>query len=250
MLDHKPLYLLLLFATCGVISHFCASLHYIMIQIGFLHAPVYVAKYPTKKLKTLSCIWHSRLARRMISFLVRTPARKNILKLINFNIPIPVDQGCIIVTCHTPWKRLLTHWCLERKFAILVGGGKWTDGRRVIQRKGAGITELRNLVKYLQLKGRVITNADIFNNLYNCPVTFLGNEHNASLFAERLAILTKVPIITVIPKLSDTMIEFTAGPQFLTTNSKFKFTAITRQIISFFESEIENNPAIWSYYVK
>ena len=250
MPDNKPLYAILLIAICKYISYACASLHYLMIESGFLNAPIYIAKLPDKRLETLHCIWHARLLRRVISFLVKTPVRKNLLKLINFNIPLPVDQGCIIVTCHSPWKKLLAYWCLDQKFALLIGGGKWTDRRRVIQRNGSGITELRHLVKYLQFKGRVVTNADVFNNLYNCPVKFLGNDQNASLFTGRLAILTRVPIITVVPKLSGTMIEFTAGPKFPTDDLKSESTIITPQIISFFEKEIESNPAIWSYYVK
>jgi hypothetical protein len=221
-----------------------------MIKVGFLNAPVYIATLPHNRLKTLQCIWYTKLVRRIISFLVRTPVRKNILKLVNFNIALPRDQGCIIVICQTPWKRLLAQWCLEKKFALLIGGGKWTDQRRLIQRQGAGLTELRELIKYLQLGGRVIIKAEVFNNLNNCPVKFLGNNCNASLFAERLAILTKVPILTVIPKLSKTTIEFTAGPQFSTDDLKSKSTTITTQIISFFEKEIETNPVILSNYIK
>jgi hypothetical protein len=193
--------------------------------------------------------WHARLVRRIVSFLVRTPLRKDILKLINFNIPVPTYQGCIIMTCHTPWKRLLTHWCLEKKFALIIGGGQWTGRKRIIQRHGAGLTKLRELVKYLERGGRVIVIADVFNNSTNCPVKFLGNDYNASVFAERLAILTKVPILTVIPTLSDTTIEFTAGPRFFTDGLKSGSTIITTEIISFFDKEIENNPAIFSNYV-
>ena len=215
-----------------------------MIKVGFLNAPVNIAKLPHERFKTLHYIWHAKLVRRIISFLVRTPLRRNILKLVNFNIPMPGDQGCIIVLCDTPWKRLLVQWCLEKKFALLIGGGKWTDQRRIIQRQGAGITELRELVKYLQLGGRVIIKAVVFNKKNDCPVKFLGKDHNASLFAERLAILTKIPILTVIPKLSDTTIEFTAGPQFSTDGLKSRSTAITTRIISFFEKESESNPAL------
>lgn len=248
MPDNKPSYLLLLLASCRSISYFFASVHYAMIKAGFLNAPVNMAKLPHERLKTLHCIWHAKFVRRIISFLVRTPVRRNILKLVNFNIPIPRDQGCIIVLCHTPWKRLLVQWCLENKFALLIGGGKWTDQRRIIQRQGAGLTELRELVRYLKLGGRVVIKAVVFNNLNDCPVKFLGNDHNASLFAERLAILTKVPILTLIPKLSDTTIEFTAGPRFSTDGLKSRSTAITNRIISFFEKEIESNPALLSNY--
>jgi hypothetical protein len=250
MQDNKYSYLILLLIICRAISYLFAGMHYIMIRSGFFSAPVYIAKLPHKEFKTLHCIWYAKLVRRIISFLVRTPIRKNILKLINFNISIPEHQGCIIVTCHTPWKRLLVQWCLEKKFALLIGGGKWANRRRAIQRQGTGLTELRELVKYLQLQGRVIFAADVFNNLNNCPIKFLGNDYNASVFAERLAILTKVPIVTVIPRLSNTAIEFTAGPRFSTDGLNSNSTTITTQIFSFFEKEIENNPAVLSNYVK
>jgi hypothetical protein len=250
MSNNKSLYLHFLLAICISISYFCTNLHYFVIKAGFWNYPEYIAKLPDKKLKTLHSVWYARCVRRAISFLVRSPLRKNILKLIDFNIPMPGDQGCIIVTCHTPWKRLLVQWCLENKFALLIGGGKWTDRRVIIQRKGRGITELRNLVKHLQLGGRVIIIADVFNNLKNCPVKFLGTDHNASLFPERFAILTKTPIITVIPKLSRTKIEFIAGPKFPIENLKSQSPSLTSQIISFLEREIESNPAIWPYYVK
>ena len=206
-----------------------------MLKAGFLNGPVNMGRLPLEGLKTLQGIWHAKIVRRVISFLVRTPVRRNILKLVNFNIPVPGDKGCIIVMCPTPWKRLLVQWCLEYKFALLIGGGKWTDQRRLIQRQGAGITELRELVNYLQHGGRVVIKALVFNKKSDCPVKFLGNHHNASLFAERLAILTKVPILPVIPRLSGTAIEFTAGPQFSTDGLKSGSARITTRVISFFE---------------
>ena len=186
----------------------------------------------------------------MISFLVRTPLRRDILKLINVNIPIARYQGCIIVMCHTPWKRLLTEWCLEKKYALIIGKVKRTDRRWAIQREGAGLSELYELLKYLELGGPVIVMADIFNNLKNCPLKLLGSEYNASVFAERLAILAKVPIFTVIAKLSNARIEFAEGPQFFTEGLKSTSTIITTEIISFFEKEIGNDPAIFEKYVE
>ena len=244
------LYLLHLMTACRCISYVCACTHYLIIKAGVLNVPVYLAKRSNKKFKTLHKIWYVKLTRRLISFLIRTPLRKSIVKWVDFNISIPQNQGCIIVTCHTPWKRLITNWCVEKKFGLVIGGGNWSDNRRVIQRQGLGISELRQLVKHLQSKGRVITNADVFNSLNNCPVKFLGNDCNVSLFSERLAVLAKVPLLTIIPKLSATAIEFTSGPQFPMLDLKCECVSITQQIISFFEKEIENDPTIWSTYVK
>ncbi len=220
-----------------------------MMKVGFLRIPVSITKLPHPRLKSLHCIWHERLVRRVISFLVRTPARRYILKLVNFHVPLPEDQGCIIVMCHTSWKRLLVQWCLENKFALLIGGGKWTDQRRIIQRQGAGLTELREVVRHLQLGGRVIIKAVVFNKKNDCPVKFLGKDHNASLFAERLAILTKVPILTLMPKLSNATIEFISGPQFSTDGLESESATITTRIISFFEKEIASDPVLLSSYV-
>jgi hypothetical protein len=221
-----------------------------MIKIHIFNAPVYIRKFKNNRYRTLCNIWHVRLVRRMISFLVRTPLRRDILQLIDLNIPIDRYQGCIIMMCHTPWKRLLTEWCLEKNFALIIGTVKRTDRRWAILREGAGSFELHELVKYLDRGGRVIVMADVFNNLKNCPLKFLGNDYNASVFAERLAILAKVPILTIIAKFSNARIEFAEGPRFFTEGLKSTSTKLTAEIISFFEKEIGNDPAIFEKYAK
>jgi hypothetical protein len=170
-----------------------------MIATGLLKRPSYILKTSGTLFKNLYNIWYARVVRRMLSVFLRTPLRKSTLGLINFRIPVPADSGCVIVICHSPWKRILAQWCLENKFALIIGGGKWSHRKKLIQRKGAGITELRNIIRHLQQKGRVILAADFFNSLSNCPVKFLGNKYNASIVHTRLAILAKVPLIVVIP---------------------------------------------------
>ena len=250
MQRNKPLYMILLFATCRSISFFFASFTYFFIKIGLIKTPGYVIKYPDKKFKFLHCIWYARITRRLVSFLSRTPVKKDVLKMIYFNIPVPENTGCIIATCHSPWKRILSYWCFEKKFGLIVGGGKWFGRRQFIQTKGGGITELRKLIKHLMQGGRVITNVDFFKDYFNSQVKFLNNDYKVSLFTERLAKLSKVPVITLIPKLRNSTIEFTAGPQFSENESESKSTSITSRIIAFFESQIEVNPSIWSYYVR
>jgi hypothetical protein len=244
MPTNKPLYLrkfLILFIPASL---FFAGLQYCMITLGLLKKPVYIFKTPGKQFKNLYNIWYTRFVRRMLSAFLRTPLRKNSLGLINFNIPVPADSGCVIVICHSPWKRILTQWCLENKFALIIGGGKWSHRKKLIQRKGAGITELRNIIRHLQQKGRVILAADFFNNLRNCPVKFLGNKYNASVVHIRLAILAKVPLIVVVPKLKKTSIDFTPGPRLSFNNLKTGFYKTTRQILDFYEKEIEMDPSL------
>jgi hypothetical protein len=247
---NKPLYLRICLILCNVLSCFLAGIQYCMIAFGFLRKPVYILKTTGTLFKNLYNIWYARVVRRMLSALLRTPLRKSSLGLINFSIPVPVDSGCVIVICHSPWKRILTQWCLENKFALIIGGGKWSHRKKLIQRKGAGITELRNLIRHLQQKGRVILAADVFNSLNNCPVNFLGNKYNASIVHIRLAILAKVPLIVVVPKLKKTSLDFILGPQLRFSNLKSGYYKATRHILSFFEKEIEKDPTIWSSYVK
>jgi hypothetical protein len=221
-----------------------------LISAGLLKRPAYILKSAGTVFKNLYAIRYARVVRKMLSVLLRTPLRKSSLGLINFSIPVPADSGCVIAICHSPWKRILVQWCLENKFALIIGGGKWSNRKKLIQRKGAGIVELRNIIRHLQQKGRVILAADFFNGLNNCPVKFLGNKYNASIVHIRLAILAKVPLIVVIPKLKKTSIDFTLGPQLGFNNLKPGFYKTTRHILSFFEKEIERDPSIWSSYVK
>ncbi len=246
----KPFYLRVCLTICSFLSCLCAGLLYGMITAGLLKVPVYILKSPETVFKKIYSIWYARIVRRMLSFFVRTPLRKSTLRLINFTLPVPSESGCVIVICHTPWKRILVQWCLENKFALIIGGGKWSHQKKFIQRKGAGFTELRNIIRHLQQKGRVILAADFFNGLSNCPVSFLGSKCNASIVHVRLAILAKVPLIVVIPKLNNTSIDFTIGPQLETNDLGLDCHKNIHYILSFLEKEIERNPAIWSPYTK
>ena len=246
---NKPVYLRICLMFCSFLAYSCAGVQYGMKSVGLLKFPLYLLKCPGTVFKSLYGIIYARIVRRVLSVLVRTPFRKSTLQLVNFTIPVPYDSGCIIAICHTPWKRILVQWCLENNFALIIGGGKWTRQKKIIQRKGAGIAELRSIVKYLQLKGRVILAADFFNGLNNCPVKFLGNDYNASIAHVRLAIMAKVPLIVVIPKLSNTSINFTIGPQFEYFNLRLDFDKTIQRILSFLEKEIEHDPSIWATYV-
>jgi len=240
----------ILLMLCSFASYVFACLQYYFIVTGISKASFNASKSPGTLFKDLHCIWYARITRRVLSFLIRTPLRKRVLSLINFTIPIPCDSGCVIVICHSPWKRILVQWCLENKFALIVGGGKWSHPRKSIQRQAAGYTDLRNIIRYLQLKGRVILAADFFNGLSNCPVKFLGNNYNASIVHVRLAIMAKVPLQVIIPKLNSTSIDFIAGPAIAPDSVNADYSKTAKQILSFFEKEIEQEPSLWSSYVK
>jgi lauroyl/myristoyl acyltransferase len=161
-----------------------------------------------------------------------------------------VGSGCVIVTCHTPWKRLLVEWCLENDFALIVSRSKWTFPKRRIQRQGRGISELRDMINLLKQNGRIIIAADIFNNLENCPVTFNGNSCNASLFPVRLARIAKVPLVVAIPAYRDGIINIDPRWQFDFKPPRSDGRTVMQKIIAFLDGEIKKDPCIWSLYVK
>ena len=234
--------------VCGVVASIFVFFHYCLIAIRILKVPFYFYKSNSSLFKDLHCIWCTRVTRRMLSIVMRTPLRKSFLSLINFTIPVPPDSGCVIAICHSPWKRILVQWCLENKFGLIIGGGKWSHQKKSIQRPGVGFTDLRNIIRFLQHKGRVILAADVFNSLNNCPVKFLGNKYNASIVHVRLAIMADVPLLVVIPKLTSTSINFSIGPKIEPGNLRGNINKKIEQILSFFEIEIESEPSIWSPY--
>lgn len=210
MTSNKPAYLSICISICSLLAHLIAAIHFCFINAGLLKTPSYLKITLARKYKTLCTIWHTRIVRRMVSALVRSPLRNSTLRLVNFNIPLPANSGCIILICHTPWERLLVQCCLENDFALIIAYEKWTHKRGgKLQREGKGFNELRGIIKYLKQDGRIIMTADNFNQLNNCPVKFLGNYLNGELLPTRLARVAQVPLIVAIPVLEmETLILF------------------------------------------
>ena len=230
--------------TCNLLSYLGAGVHYSLIVTGILKTPTCIVKPGEKNYSPLRNIWHTRLVKRLVSGLVRSPLRRSTLRLVDFNIPLPADSGCIIVICHSPWRRLLVQWCIENKFALIVSGMIPTKSNRLIYRRAKGYKELRELVNHLRQHGRVIVSADVFNHLTNCPVQFMGKPANASLLPARLAKLAGVPIIVAIPQLRHGSINFIPGPAFDYPRLELNACNIIQQTLSFMEKAIQKSPSV------
>ncbi len=172
------------------------------------------------------------------------------LQKVHLNINIPGETGSVIVICHTPWERILMQWSIEHDFGLFISSSSWTNLQKNIYRKGRGIGEIRELVKHLEQKGKIIFPADAFDNLRNCPVTFLGNDFNASLTPARLASVANVPLIVAIPILRKGVIEFIEGPGADAIKIRNSPRTIIQSLIAFFEKEVIKNPSILPSYVK
>lgn len=232
-------------SICSLFSYASACIHYCLISAGLSRAPLNISGQRRHVFTDLIQVWRARIVRRIISVLVRSPLRRPILSLVNLEIPVPADSGCVIAICHTPWKRLLVQWCLENNFAFVISNGIWTHQRKCIQKQGKGISDLREIIKYLQEHGRIILTFDNFNKLNNCPVKFLGSRCNVSMFPARLARIAGVPLITAVPTLCDGTIQIKYGPRFDADNINANPENVMKNIIRFLEAEIKNNPGIW-----
>lgn len=122
--------------------------------------------------------------------------------------------------------------------------------RKKMVHRAEGCNELRDIVQFLQCRGRVILTLDTFNNQNDCRVNFLGSYCNVSLLPIRMARLAAVPLIIAIPQLNNRTIEFNQGPQFEFTNYQGDDCCVMKKLISFLETQIKRNPSIWPLYVK
>jgi hypothetical protein len=243
----RPLYLRTCIFCCIVLSDIAAGIHYSIFKIGLLNLSSLIINAPGGPFKNLKGIWFVRFFRRCVSLLVRTPLRNDVLQLIAFD-PDSIVPGSVIVSCHTPWARLLTQWCVENDYAMIVGWGPWTR-RTSIATHATGFNDLRVLAKHLRSGGRIIIMADIFNDLTNCPVKFFEKSCNASLFPLRLAEIASTSLVTVIPALENKTVQIHTGPRVSLSNETDP-EKIMQTLLSYFEKEIKQNPSVWSDYIK
>ena len=246
---NRPVYLSLFISICSYLAHITAAGHYCLIRFGLVRRPPFLAIISGYKYNTLHRIYHMKIARRLVSVLVRSPLRSSTLKMVKCIIPVTEESGSIILTCHTPWKRLLIQWCMEKKFALIVSNGEWTSKRGGdLERSGKGFRDLRSIVRHLQQKGRIIMSGDNFNELDNCPVRFLGKDRNVSLLPTRIAKVAKVPLIPTIPVFSHGEVILEQVHQKEDKNRKPDSVNSIKQFLEELEKQLRMNPFISNFY--
>ena len=248
MATTRPLYLRVFILICHGLAIIIAGIHYSLFRIRIPKLSSVIVKAPGGPYKNLKDIWFVRFFRRVVSVLVRSPFRKHVVALINFD-PDKIVPGSVIVSCHTPWARLLTQWCVENKYAMIVGWGPWTK-RASIARHATGINDLRDLARHLCSGGRIVIMADVFNDLNNCPVKFFEKPCNASLFPLRLAKIANTSLVTIMPSLENETVQIHTGPQVSLGEHKKEPGRIMQALLTYFEKEIKQDPSVWSGYIR
>jgi hypothetical protein len=249
MKTSRPLYLKFSIVFCRILSHFLTAIHYFAVYFGYFKIPVCILEAPGGIYKNLQRIWLARLLKKIVSFGVRTPLRNHVLRLVNFDFQLPVTTGLIFVTCHTPWKRLLTNWFFENYYAIIIDTGKSIERKAKLKNKRKGHNELLHIIRHLQYGGRVIIAADVFNKSNNHPTEILGKPGNLSLLPARLARIAGVPLMAAVPQLRNGAIHIYAGPRYDHQIKHDDMGTVMQNMLGFFESEIKKDPSIWSYFV-
>lgn len=132
---------------------------------------------------------------------------------------------------------------------MIVGWGPWPK-RAIIAKHARGFNEVRDIAKHLRSGGRIVIMADIFNDLSNCPVRFFEKPCNASLFPLRLAKIANSSLVTIMPVLADRSVRIHKGPQVSLNPNKNDAGKIMQLLLSYFEKEIKQDPAVWSGYIR
>lgn len=128
----NPYYINFGIAICKTLSHLYATVHYYLFTIHLTKAPIYLIDKVATKYKFLYNIWLTRFVRRMLSAFVRSPIRIGSLKIVDFNVSFPTETGCLIVICHTPWKRLLVQWNKQNNFSHIISSINLTSNNKFI----------------------------------------------------------------------------------------------------------------------
>jgi hypothetical protein len=218
------------------------------VQTRIVLIPECIRQAPGGIYVNLQKIWFARLLKKIISLWVRSPFYKYALKMVNFNIPVSTNQGLILVTCHTPWKRLLVRWFFENHYALIVDTGRSEKRKSRLSRRN-GHNELLHIIRFLRYGGRVIIAADVFNKSKDQPAEIMGKAGNLSLLPARLARIAGVPMLAAVPILHGNRIDMATGPLIDHQIHTGEMRNTMQVLLSFIEKEIKKNPSIWSYFV-
>lgn len=198
---------------------------------------------------TLCDLWRSRIMREVLTAAMKTRLRGAALSLVASALPAHAKTGCVMAVCHSPWFRLLAEWCRENEFALVLSSDDWNHRTRGVNVLG-GFRNVRRLVRHLRAGGVAVVVADVFDVTRECPVTFLGESHLASILPARLAAAAGVPLAAIVPERQTNRIFLHAGPCYNVGKQSGDQQTAMRELLGFFEREISLRPALWSRILK
>lgn len=246
-ISKRPRCLIVLFFFYNMISSVIA--HFKLFSIGKKRTkiPSIILESPNGLYQTLHKIWFTRLLRRSLSLILRTPLRSGTLALINYKLTLPKDSGCIIAIPHTPWSKLLAEWCRVKNFAIVLAGGPWVKRTAKINVPIGGYSGMRHLIKHLRSGGRVVVIGDNIGRFRCCPIYFIGKDCFASILPARLAAVARVPLLAVFPKFSNGFVNINNGHNIGIEEISGDQQQVIQKIFSYYEDEIRQDPVAYDH---
>jgi hypothetical protein len=219
-----------------------SRIHELAVLAGLARVSAAVDHSPHGLRSTLRDIWLSRLAREVLDFVLRTPLRRAALDLVTCSLPTSHETGCVYAICRTPWIRLLTAWCQEHTFALVLRGRARVecDGHNPPE----GIAALCRLLRHVRHGGRLVAVANLFGGSRRCPLRFMGEDRSVSMLPAQLAAYAGVPLQAALPVFSGGRIHLIPGPRFAPERVTGDPAGVTRELLAFFETKIREQPAV------
>ena len=245
----RPRYLTLLLYLLEKISLMVSNFYLFALNRNWIKVPSLILESPYNYKCTIREIWFSRILRRTLSLLVRSPLKKGTISLINNKLKLPSQTGCVIAIPHTPWSRLLAEWCKVNKFALVLVGGPWIKRTGSFNVPGGGFSGLKRTISHLRSGGCVIVIGDNIGRWRCCKIHFLGKDCFASFLPARIAESAGVPLLAIYPKFNDGMINIHNGFESRIEEIKADKQKVTQKVFDFFETEIRDKPSIYEPYV-
>ncbi len=245
---HLPIYLLLPIQFIEITSLMISYPHAILIHNNWLRVSDIIINSPESLIKTLQKIWFARMTRRVLSLILRTPLRSEVIKLVNNELCLP-KTGCVIVIPHSPWAKLLAEWCRLNRFALVFAGGPWIKRTEQVNVPGSGIMGIRKLISHLSSNKFAVIIGDNENRSRCCNVTYLGQKRKATLIPIRIAAMAKVPIVTVVPNFLNRMVnlreDIVIDFQDIINDEKLAL----QNIFTSFENQIYLSPSLFNPFI-
>lgn len=221
---------------CSMCSIIISYSHHITFSIGLISLSAYIQNAPDGCRRTLRDIWFAKVTR----LLIRGP----LLRFAKYIVKPPaISGGCVIAICHTPWALLLAHWCLDNRVALVITPSKKWQKRTGNLNISGGFHSVKKVVLHLKTNGLVCIHADSLKSR-GFTSNFLGLERPISMVPARLAGLTGVPLVGIVPTFEHGYLKLKIGETFIVGKTHHDQKVITNKLIAFFENEIIKKPAV------
>jgi hypothetical protein len=161
--------------------------------------------------------------------------------------PQAIPSSCVIAFFHSTWDLVIARQLRSRHYCLVRTGPAWARdlGQERVDLDGAG---LMSLIRRVARGHRCLVAMDDF--VENDEVGFLGARKSLNPAAARFAALTRTPLVPVWPVYERGVLSFALGAPIAAVTCAERRDEAVRLARSFFEHEVEKDPAGWRWILK